>query len=81
MSGTFAAANYKTLRACEIAQLYSKQHSDNMDANEVLENWSDFESEDSEIDLSSGEESGEESSVEETEVPGSSQSWREIPGL
>ena len=51
-----------------------------MDANEVLENWSDFESEDSEIDLSSGEESGGDSSGEETEVPESSQSWREVPG-
>ena len=79
-SGTFAAANYKTLRMrYNTIVVHVVNTVKTMDASEVLENWSDFESEDSEV--SSEESEDEESSVEDPEVPVSSQSWREVPGL
>ena len=52
-----------------------------MDADDVLENWSDFESEGSDLSIDESEESEEESSGDEEVTGESCDSWREIPGL
>ena len=55
-----------------------------MDADEVLENWSDFESEGSDVssdESEESEESEEESSSDEEPTAKSYQDWTEVPGL
>ena len=55
-----------------------------MNADKVLDNWSDIESDDSDISSSKGENAERESereSSEQDDVDDSRQSWREVPGL
>ena len=52
-----------------------------MDAQEVIQNWSDIENDDSEVSSESESEESEESSDSSSAEEDSPEGWREIPGL